>query len=131
MGIEIGEIVSEGRQALVLSPYSKEPIEYAEMTNSLSFVFGIIVNELIELSIPHNLLITEDGHCIYIFIRDFCLPDNRYGWMEYSGVVAVPNEKEFAISEEYIIEKKKKLFVDNTSIELLKNNIKKHLSKFL
>ena len=58
-------------------------MEFAEVTNSLSFVFGIIVNELIELSLPHNILLTNNGSTIYIFVRDFVdtKSKNRYGWL--------------------------------------------------
>jgi uncharacterized protein YerC len=41
------------------------------------------------------LLITDDGQSIYIFIRDFCTPNNLYGWLEFSGVAVVVDEKEF------------------------------------
>lgn len=42
-------------QALVLSPVG-ENLDSSEVASSLSFVFGIIANELIELCIPHNVL---------------------------------------------------------------------------
>lgn len=101
------------------------------MTNSLSFVFGIIANELIELNIPHNLLISEDGNIIYIFLRDFCSPNNHYGWIEHCGAVVVTDEKDFDIKEADIIAKKKSLTIEKNSVDLLKSNIKKHLSQFI
>jgi hypothetical protein len=47
------------------------------------------------LNIPHNLLITDDGQSIYIFIRDFCSNHCTYGWMEFSGVIATCDEKDY------------------------------------
>ena len=59
----------------------EEEIEFAELTTSLSFAFGVISNELMELNIPHNILFTDNGKTIYIFVRDFCHPKANYGWL--------------------------------------------------
>lgn len=133
MGVVINEINEKGVFALVLQPYQKpgEKLELAEATNSLSFVFGIVANELIELNLPHTLLISDDGQSIYVCVREFSTPTNRYGWLEFAGVIPACDEKGFEIKEEEIITKKKELTVDAKSLELLKSNIKKHLSKFI
>ncbi len=54
--------------AFVLSPLgeNKEP---SQVANSMSFVFGLMVNELIELCIPHNVIISDNGYDIYIIVR--------------------------------------------------------------
>ncbi len=101
------------------------------MTNSLSFVFGIVVNELIELNVPHNVLISDNGETIYIMIRDFSNQGNLYAWLEFAGVVVVHDEKDYEIKEAEILAKKKSLSIDKATINLLKSNIKKHLSKFI
>jgi len=51
----IEEMDTPVAQALVLSPVG-ENLDSSEVASSLSFVFGIIANELIELCIPHNVL---------------------------------------------------------------------------
>lgn len=88
MGVKIEELDSSVGQALVLSPLG-EQLEPSEVASSLSFVFGIVVNELIELCIPHNILFTENGNKIYIMMREFASEKNLYGWLEFAGVVPV------------------------------------------
>jgi hypothetical protein len=61
----------------------------------LAFVFGIIANELIEMNIPHNLLITDDGQSIYIFLRGFCSNNNLCSWLDFAGVAVAFDEKDF------------------------------------
>jgi len=69
------------------------------VASSLSFVFGIIVNELIELCIPHNILFTDKGNKIYIILREFGEGKTCYGWMEFSGVIPLTQEAEFELKE--------------------------------
>ena len=52
-------------------------------------MFGIITNELMELNIPHSVLISDNGKTIYIFVRDFNSAKVNYGWLEFSGVAVV------------------------------------------
>jgi hypothetical protein len=90
--VQIGEISVDGTFAFVLQAHQdnqNSPQEFSEVTNSLSFVFGILINELMELNLPHNLLITDDGRTIFVFVRDFGSKDNLYGWLEFSGAVPV------------------------------------------
>jgi hypothetical protein len=89
VGVVVNEITEQGVFALVLRPYQKpgEKLELAEVTNSLSFVFGIVANELIELNLPHTLLISDDGQSIYVCVREFSTLTNRYGWLEFTGVI--------------------------------------------
>lgn len=63
----------------------------------MSFVFGIVANELIELCIPHNVLISENGNKIYIMLREFASDKALYGWLEFSGVIPVDNEGDFGM----------------------------------
>lgn len=88
-------------QALVLSPIGEDN-EPSEVATSLSFVFGIVANELIELCIPHNVLFTEDGNKIYIMVREFAKKECNYGWMEYVGVVPVSTEVDYEMKETMI-----------------------------
>lgn len=43
----------------------------------------------------------------------------------------IGDEKEYSITEEEIIQKKRKLRVEKGLVELVKQNMKKHLSKFI
>lgn len=101
------------------------------MASSLSFVFGIVVNELIELCIPHNILFSENGNSIFIMIREFASEKNLYGWLEFAGVVPVDSEAAFAIKEEEILQAKKLLRVDQKLVDALKKNISKNLEGFI
>jgi hypothetical protein len=94
-------------------------------------VFGIVVNELIELCIPHNILFSENGNRIFILIREFASEKSLYGWLEFSGVVAVESENNYNLKEEEILKQKKELRVDQKHIEALKKNISKNLESFI
>lgn len=80
VGVKIEEMDSPMGQALVLSP-TGENFEPSEVASSLSFVFGIVVNELIELCIPHNILFSENGNRIFIMMREFASSTNLFGWL--------------------------------------------------
>lgn len=80
VGVKIEEIDSPISQAFVLTPIG-ENLEASEVASSLSFVFGIIVNEMIELCIPHNILFTENGSKIVIMMREFASEKLLYGWL--------------------------------------------------
>ena len=54
-----------------------------------------------------------------------------FGWLEFSGVVAVGEEKDYSITEEEILQKKRKLALEKDLVGLVKENLKKHLSKFI
>ena len=64
-------------------------------------------------------------------IREFASQKNLYGWLEYSGVVAVDSENNFGLKEEQIIKEKNELRVDQKHIEALKKNITKNLQSFI
>jgi hypothetical protein len=89
-----------------------ENLEPCEVASSLSFVFGIIANQLIELCIPHNVLFTDKGQKIWVLLREFADAKNPYSWLEYCGVIPVDNEALFGIKEEEILAVKKSLRVD-------------------
>jgi hypothetical protein len=95
----------------VLSPIG-DNLDASEVASSLSFVFGVIANELIELCIPHNLLFSQAGNRIYLIVREFGEPGANYSWLEFSGVVPV-EEKTWGLKEEEILAVKKRLRVDS------------------
>jgi hypothetical protein len=101
------------------------------VATSLSFVFGIVVNELIELCIPHNILFTENGSRIIIMVREFSSEKTLFGWLEFAGVIPVDSENSYGLKEEEILKAKKELRVDQKHMEALKKNITKNLDSFI
>lgn len=97
------------------------------MASSLSFVFGIVANELIELCIPHNILFSDNGSKIYLIFREFASEKHLYGWLEFSGVIPVDNDNDYQLKEEEILARKKELKIDPKLVEALKKNITKNL----
>lgn len=92
----------------------------------MSFVFGLIANELIELCIPHNVLFSENGNTVYIILRDFGDDKHHYGWLEFSGVAWV----DYETKEEEILKVKSKMRIEKGHSDVLKKNIEKHLQKY-
>lgn len=106
-------------------------MDASEVASSLSFVFGIIANELIELCIPHNVLFSDNGNKIYVIVREFADGKSPYGWLEFCGVVGVESEGAFEVKEEEILAVKKQLRVNEKLLEALKRNISKNLEGFV
>lgn len=52
----------------------------------MSFVFGLIVNELLESNIPHNIVICDGGYSIYIIPRKFQTEKNMAAWLQFAGI---------------------------------------------
>ena len=111
----------------MLSPVG-ENLDASEVASSLSFVFGIIANELIELCIPHNILFSDKGSRIYVMLREFGEGANCFGWLEYSGVVPAHGA---GVKEEDILGAKKQLRVPGKLLESLKRSVGKNLDHFI
>ena len=54
--------------------------------------FGVFAERLIELNIPHQLVIAEDGNIIYLMLRDFDVGANC-GWMQMAGVYFITGDE--------------------------------------
>lgn len=117
-------------QGFVLVPVG-EGLDASEVASSLSFVFGVITNELIELCIPHNILFSDRGNRIYIIVREFSNPKALFGWLEFCGVYPVEGEAGFGVKEEEILEMKRGLRVEKKLIETLKKNVGRHLDNYI
>ncbi len=111
MGIKIEEIDSSMCHAFVLSPIGSNN-ESSEVANSLSFVFGLIANELIELCTPHNVVFSDNGDTIYIMLREFGDDKQNYGWLEFSGVAWV----DYDTKEEEILKVKEKMRIEKSHL---------------
>jgi len=75
--VRFGELGEEWPlRTLVLSPDIDETNEDASLEDAqeaLSHTAGIVLNYLIDLNIPHNILIADEGMTIYIIPRKFDL----------------------------------------------------------
>ena len=63
-------------KTLILSPDIDEANEEASLEDAqeaLAHTAGIVLNYLIDLNIPHNLLVADEGMTIYIIPRKFDL----------------------------------------------------------
>lgn len=69
VGVIIEEIIGVVK-GFVLTPLDPKA-DQAEIFNSLSFVFGLFINEILDRNIPHNILIVDSGKTIYILPRKF------------------------------------------------------------
>lgn len=86
-GIQLSELRHPIISCLVVSPLTAiTPTNVSEITESVGNVAGTIVNHLIEKNLPHNLMITEQGTVVYIFVRQ---QGPHVTFLELSGLVMV------------------------------------------
>jgi len=77
--VRFGELTSEyPMKVLVLSPDIDEAKDGEEASledaqEALAHTAGIVLNYLIDMNIPHNILITDEGMTLYIIPRKFDL----------------------------------------------------------
>lgn len=97
-GIQLSELLHPLLSCLVVSPLSPAtPANISEITESVGNVAGTIVNHLIERNLPHNLMITEHGTVVYIFVRQ---QGPHVTFAELSGLVMVERVERLDQSEE-------------------------------
>ena len=77
--VRFGELPDWPLKTLILSPdvdgvnENGEELSLEDAQEALSHTAGIVLNYLIELNIPHNILIADEGMTIYIIPRKFDL----------------------------------------------------------
>ena len=74
--VRFGEIPSWPVKCLILSPDIDENNEDASLEDAqeaLAHTAGIVLNYLIDMNIPHNILIADEGMTLYIIPRKFDL----------------------------------------------------------
>jgi hypothetical protein len=71
----------------------------------MAFVFGLIVNELLEQNIPHNVMMTDGGNAIYIMPRKFQTEVNRSAWLEFCGIFQCKSVDEYSHTEAQYMQK--------------------------
>lgn len=64
---------------------------------SISHVADIVLNILLEMEIPHNLLISDEGQSIYIIPRNFSKKEHEINscWNDICGLVTLKDENSF------------------------------------
>ena len=122
-------------KGFVLRPTNLQA-DLLEIYSSLSFVGGLILLNLLERDIPHNLLIADRGCTMYIIPRQHeskqaNLDKLRCGFFEISGL-AICWEKDFydkldkATFEEYLT---KYVSLPDKEFDQIKEDLKKSLIK--
>eukprot|EP00331_Platyophrya_macrostoma_P021806 CAMPEP_0176455772 /NCGR_PEP_ID=MMETSP0127-20121128/30840_1 /TAXON_ID=938130 /ORGANISM="Platyophrya macrostoma, Strain WH" /LENGTH=383 /DNA_ID=CAMNT_0017845501 /DNA_START=16 /DNA_END=1167 /DNA_ORIENTATION=+ len=96
VGVIVEELEDYPVQAFKVTPADTKA-DVAEVFTSLSFAAGAIINFLIDLDIPHNMLIGDRGYSIYIIPRKFERMFKDFNihasWLEIAGL-AISRSKE-------------------------------------
>ena len=74
--VRFGELIGWPLKTLILSPDIDETNEDASLEDAqeaLAHTAGVVLNYLIDLNIPHNILLADEGMTVYIIPRKFDL----------------------------------------------------------
>ena len=112
----------------MLSPLD-DKADQSDIFSSLSFVFGLVVNELLEQNIAHNVIFMNAGRTIYIIPRKFQTEANRAAWLEFAGVFLCKEVNEFNMAEAQHLQKLKEQQIEN--LEPTKKRVMKHLEQYI
>ena len=117
-------------KGFVLSP-SDPKADQSETSSSLSFVFGLLINEILDKNIAHNILICEGGKRIYVLPRKFATAKNQSGWLEMAGVEVVTDEAKYnSFKEEDWLKSVGELQIDTKTLQQIVKGLKGHLSQY-
>lgn len=92
-------------------------------------MFGLIVNELLEQNIAHNVILMNGGRSLYILPRKFQNEKNMSAWLEFAGVHLCKEPTEFNQSEAEHLQKVKDLQLE--TLEPIRKRILKHLEQYI
>ena len=71
-GVRFGEVLNYPIRALLISPdILTEETSLEDAQEALSHACGVAINLMIDLNIPHNILITDEGMTVYLIPRKF------------------------------------------------------------
>ena len=72
VGVLLHEVVDYPLKCFLITPNQEtDPEGDSDACEAVSTIVGILVNHLIEKNVPHNLLISDGGKAVYIFLRKF------------------------------------------------------------
>jgi hypothetical protein len=97
IGVFFYELVDFPMRAFVVEPNVETEGEGdSDACEAVGTITGMLVNHLIEKNVPHNLLISNFGKTVYIFLRQF-QPEEEisFSFLEASGLVRVPKQDQF------------------------------------
>ena len=71
-GVRFGEVLNFPIKALLISPdILSEDTSLEDAQEALSHACGVAINMMIDLNIPHNILVTHDGMTVFVIPRKF------------------------------------------------------------
>ena len=71
-GVRFGEVFNFPMRALLISPMiDSEDTSLEDAQEALAHCCGVVLNQLIDSNIPHNLLVADEGMTVYIIPRKF------------------------------------------------------------
>jgi len=130
-GVIFEELTEYPVKTLALRPLNPND-DIGDIYSSLSFVAGAITNLLLDSNIPHNILVSDKGTCIYIspriYEKDIKDDNMRCAWLEIAGVAICRNKKfyESITKDEY----EKVLQTEVSVSEKDFNDVKERVVKF-
>lgn len=71
-GVRFGEVLNFPIKALLISPdITSEDTSLEDAQEALSHACGVAINLMIDLNMPHNLLVTDEGMTVFVIPRKF------------------------------------------------------------
>lgn len=71
-GVRFGEVLNFPIKALLISPdILSEDTSLEDAQEALSHACGVAINMMIDLNIPHNILVTDEGMTVFVIPRKF------------------------------------------------------------
>jgi hypothetical protein len=71
-GVRFGEVLNFPIRALIISPdILSEDTSLEDAQEALAHACGVAINLMIDLNIPHNILITDEGMTVFLLPRKF------------------------------------------------------------
>lgn len=123
IGVNVYEALDYPAHCLLITPSVEIDDEnVSEAIESVSNVAGILLNHLVELNIPHNLLMSSSGS-IYVFPRAF-LSEDSAGFFEMAGLIRSETAEQ---SEESVAEMLREASVSEGEFEEMKQFLVKML----
>lgn len=71
-GIRFGEVTNYPLRALLISPeIQSEETSLEDAQEALAHTCGVVINLMIDMNLPHNILVTDEGMTVYVIPRKF------------------------------------------------------------
>lgn len=71
-GVRFGEVLNFPIKALLISPdITSDDTSLEDAQEALSHACGVAINLMIDLNMPHNILVTDEGMTVFVIPRKF------------------------------------------------------------